>query len=142
MSHGIQRTLLFLKPDTFETRNVGRVIKQIEAHGFEILAMRMFKLDQDVASQFYAVHQGKPFFEDLIRYISRGPILALVLRGENAILKAREMMGATDPKEADSKSIRGQFGSSLDANVVHGSDAGETAEKEIAFFFSEKEILP
>ncbi len=141
MSHDMQRTLMFLKPDTFETRNVGRVIEQIEAHGFKVLAMRMFKLDQDIAGRFYAVHKGKPFFEDLVRYVSRGPVLALVLYGENAIFRVREMMGTTDPKKADSTSIRGRFGSSLDNNVVHGSDGVETAKEEIAFFFSEKEIL-
>ncbi|NGX53523.1 MAG: Nucleoside diphosphate kinase [Chlamydiae bacterium] len=132
-----QKTLVFLKPDTFENKIVGEVIAAFEKK-FNIVSMKMVKLTKEDAKQFYAVHKEKPFYEDLATYASRGPVVALLLEGENDLIpRVRKFMGATNPPEADKDTIRGKFGSSLDANVVHGSDSPESAETEIPFFFSE-----
>jgi nucleoside-diphosphate kinase len=137
-----QRTLIFLKPDVFENKVVGKVINEIENHkGFTIVAMRKFHLSKKQAEEFYKVHKGKKFFDDLVKYITRGPILAMIVEGDDVIVQMRSLMGKTDPKEADKNSLRGKFGSSLDANVIHGSDSEPSAKDEIPFFFSKREML-
>ncbi|NGX54761.1 MAG: Nucleoside diphosphate kinase [Chlamydiae bacterium] len=133
-----QKTLVFLKPDTFENKIVGEVIAEFEKK-FNIVSMKMVKLTKEDAKQFYAVHKEKPFYEDLATYASRGPVVALLLEGEKDFIpQVRKFMGATNPPEADKDTIRGKFGSSLDANVVHGSDSPESAAVEIPFFFPEE----
>lgn len=138
----LQRTLIFLKPDVFETKAIGKVINEIEQHkGFTIVAMRMFKLSKKKAEAFYAVHKGKKFFDDLTKYVTRGPIIAVVVEGNDVIVQMRTLMGKTNPQEADKNTIRGKFGSSLDSNVIHGSDSEASANDEIPFFFSKMELV-
>ncbi len=136
-----ERTLTFLKPDVFENNHCGDVLSLIEKAGFKILAAKMVKLTEAQAKKFYAVHSGKPFLEDLVKYVTRGPVMALVLEGQNAIARYRELMGATDPRKADSATLRGKFGKDMDSNVVHGSDSVENAAIEIPLFFSALEIV-
>lgn len=137
----LQRTLIFLKPDVFEKKIIGKVINEIEQHkGFHIVAMRMFCLSKKQAEAFYAVHKGKKFFDDLTKYVTRGPIVAIVVEGNDVIVQMRNLMGKTNPVEADKNTLRGKFGSSLDANVIHGSDSEASAEIEIPFFFSKREL--
>ena len=131
-----QKTVVFLKPDTFENKIVGEVVSEFEKK-FTIRSMKMMHLSQEQAAQFYSVHHGKPFFDDLTKYVTRGPIVALLLEGEDIITRVRTFMGQTNPQEADKDTIRGKYGSSLDANVVHGSDSPESAAVEIPFFFPE-----
>ncbi len=136
-----QRTLIFLKPDVFENKVMGKVISEIEQHkGFKIVAMRMFNLSKKQAEAFYAVHKEKKFFDDLTKYVTRGPILALVVEGVDVIAQMRTFMGKTNPAEADKNTLRGKFGSSLDSNVIHGSDSEDSALNEIPFFFSKREL--
>lgn len=131
----MERTLTFIKPDCFETNCVGKVIAKIEAAGFKIVEMKMMRLTDDQAGEFYAVHKERPFFGELKDYVTRGPILAMLLEKENAVVDYRELMGATDPTQAEKGTLRGDFGQSLEANVVHGSDSKENAVIETAFFF-------
>lgn len=138
----IERTLIFLKPDVYEKGIIGRVIAEIEKQkGFHIVAFKMMRLNRKQCEKFYEVHKGKPFYASLADYISRGPIVTMVVEGENVIERMRDFMGATDPKKAIKETLRGQFGESLDANVIHGSDSLESAKKEIPFFFTEYELL-
>ncbi|RME86884.1 MAG: nucleoside-diphosphate kinase, partial [Zetaproteobacteria bacterium] len=118
----------------------GDIIRRFEANGLEIIAAKMVRLSAEEAGRFYEVHRGKPFFNDLCRYMSSGPILVMVLEGKNAIQLNRQLMGATDPKKAEPGTIRADFAESIEANAVHGSDSPESAAREIAFFFSELEI--
>jgi nucleoside-diphosphate kinase len=134
-------TLTFLKPDVFEKNLYGKVIAEIESHGIKIIAAKMLRLTKKQAGHFYKVHEGKKFYEDLVSYVTRGPIMVLVLAGENVISKYRHLMGATDPAKATHETIRGKYGSSLENNVVHGSDSPEAAKEEISFFFNALEIL-
>lgn len=131
----IQRTLSIIKPDAVAKNVVGRILQRFEDAGLKIVAARMVHLSAREAAQFYAVHEGKPFFQGLVDFMSSGPVMVQVLEGENAIAKNRELMGATDPKKAVSGTIRADFADSIDANAVHGSDAPETAAVEVAFFF-------
>lgn len=138
----MQRTLIFLKPDVYENKIIGKVIDEIEQQkGFSIVNMKMFRLNEKEAKDFYSVHKDKPFYSDLSDYICRGPIIAMVIEGEGVISMMRELMGNTDPTKAEKNTIRGKYGSSLDSNVLHGSDSKESAEKEIPFFFSKRELL-
>jgi len=133
-----EQTLLFLKPDMYETQNIGNVIQHIEANKeLSIRAMKMVQLNKAQAETFYAIHKERPFFDSLTAYVSRGPIVALLLEGENAVQKARAMMGATNPENADEGTIRKKYGQSLETNAVHGSDSTENAEIEKKFFFPE-----
>jgi nucleoside-diphosphate kinase len=137
----MERTLSIIKPDAVAKNVIGKIIDRFESNGLRIAAMKKIKLTKDDAAKFYEVHKERPFFNDLCEYMSSGPVVVMVLEGENAVAKNRELMGATDPKEAKPGTIRADFAESIEANAVHGSDSLENAKKEIAFFFSEREIL-
>jgi len=131
----IERTLSIIKPDAVAKNVVGQIYARFEAAGLKIVAARMAQLSRSEAEAFYAVHKSRPFFNDLVSFMVSGPVMIQVLEGENAVLKNRDLMGATDPKKAAAGTIRADFADSIDANAVHGSDAAETAAAEIAFFF-------
>ncbi len=136
----LQRTLSIIKPDAVGKNVIGQIIGRFEAAGLNVIAARMKQLSLAEAEGFYAVHRERPFFADLCRYMSSGPVLVQVLEGEDAIAKNRELMGATDPAKAAAGTIRADFASSIEANAVHGSDAPETAAAEIAYFFAGSEL--
>ena len=136
----VERTLSIIKPDAVAKNVIGQIIARFEAAGLKIIAGRMMQLSRTDAERFDAVHAARPFFKDLVDFMISGPVFVQALEGEGAILKNRELMGATDPKKAEKGTIRGDFADSIDANAVHGSDAPETAAVEIAFFFPEKNI--
>lgn len=138
----IERTLSIVKPDGVGRNLIGDVYRRFEAAGLAIVAARMLHLSQAEAEAFYGVHRERPFFKDLVRFMTSGPVLVQVLEGEDAVAKNREVMGATDPKKAAPGTIRADLANSIDENVVHGSDAAETAAREIAFFFRATEICP
>jgi len=130
-----ERTLSIIKPDAVAKNVVGQILARFEGAGLKIVAARMMQLSQADAEAFYAVHKARPFFGDLVKFMISGPVMVQVLEGEGAILKNRDLMGATDPKKAEKGTIRADFADSIDANAVHGSDAAETAAVEISFFF-------
>jgi nucleoside-diphosphate kinase len=138
----VERTLSIIKPDGVAGNHIGDIYRRFESQGLRIVAARMLQLSQAQAEAFYGVHSARPFFKDLVKFMISGPVIAQVLEGEGAILKNRDIMGATDPKKADKGTIRADLAKSIDANVVHGSDAAETAAVEIAFFFSGTDICP
>ena len=131
----IERTLSIIKPDAVAKNVIGQIISRFEAAGLKVVAGRLVQLSRAEAEQFYAVHKARPFFKDLVDFMVSGPVFVQALEGENAVLKNRDLMGATDPKKADAGTIRADFADSIDANAVHGSDAVETAAVEVAFFF-------
>jgi nucleoside-diphosphate kinase len=131
----IERTLSIIKPDAVAKNVIGQIYSRFETAGLKIVAARMVHLSRAEAEGFYAVHRERPFFKDLVDFMISGPVMVQALEGENAIAKNRELMGATDPKKADKGTIRADFADSIDANAVHGSDAAETANVEIAYFF-------
>lgn len=131
----IERTLSIIKPDAVAKNVIGKIYSRFETNGLKIAAAQMRQLSQAEAEGFYAVHKERPFFKDLVSFMTSGPVMIQVLEGEGAILKNRELMGATDPKKAAAGTIRADFAESIDANAVHGSDAPETAAIEIAYFF-------
>ena len=131
----IERTLSIIKPDAVAKNVIGKILTRFEDAGLKVIAARMMHLSKAEAEAFYAVHKARPFFNDLVSFMISGPVMVQVLEGEGAILKNRDLMGATDPKKADKGTIRADFADSIDANAVHGSDAAETAAVEIAFFF-------
>jgi len=131
----VERTLSIIKPDAVAKNVIGQILSRFEAAGLKIVAIRMALLSEAEAAGFYAVHKDRPFFKDLIAFMTSGPVSIQVLEGKNAIQKNRELMGATDPRKADKGSIRADFAESIDANAVHGSDSPETAAVEIAYFF-------
>jgi nucleoside-diphosphate kinase len=137
----IENTLGLIKPDGVRKNVIGQVIARYEAAGLKVVAMRMLVLSRKEAEGFYAVHRERPFFNALTEFMSSGPIVAVVLRGENAIAKNREVMGATNPKDAAVGTIRKDFATSIDENTVHGSDAPETAKEEIKYFFSNLDFV-
>ena len=132
----IERTLSIIKPDAVAKNVIGQIYARFEAAGLKVVAARMIHLSQGEAQAFYAVHQARPFFKDLVSFMTSGPVMVQALEGENAVLKNRDLMGATDPKKAAPGTIRADFADSIDANAVHGSDAPETAAVEISFFFA------
>lgn len=136
----IERTLSIIKPDAVAANHVGEIVRLLEAAGLRIAAARMIRLSKADAERFYAVHRERPFFGSLTTFMSEGPILVMALEGEGAIARNREVMGATDPAKAGDGTIRKGFGTNVERNAVHGSDAPETARQEIAFFFSDLEI--
>jgi nucleoside-diphosphate kinase len=138
----VERTLSIIKPDAVAKNAIGQIYARFEAAGLKIIAARMMWLSQHDAEGFYAVHRERPFFRDLVKFMTSGPVIAQVLEGENAIAKNRELMGATDPKKAAQGTIRADFAASIDANAVHGSDGPDTARTEIAFFFPACELFP
>tara|TARA_S200000501_G_scaffold373621_1_gene421158 strand:- start:11 stop:487 length:477 start_codon:yes stop_codon:yes gene_type:complete len=135
-----EQTLSIIKPDAVKKNVLGKIIARFEDAGLRVIAVKMMHLSSQQAGRFYAVHRERPFFNDLVKFMSSGPVLIQVLEGENAIIKNRELMGATNPKEAESGSIRADFAESIDANAVHGSDSKENAVLEINYFFSEMDI--
>jgi nucleoside-diphosphate kinase len=138
----LERTLSIVKPDGVSRNLIGEVYRRFEKAGLRIVAARMLHLSQAQAEGFYEVHRERPFYIDLVRYMTSGPVIAQVLEGEGAVLKHRDIMGATDPKKAAPGTIRADLAESIEANTVHGSDATDTAAREIAFFFSGMEICP
>jgi nucleoside-diphosphate kinase len=138
----IERTLSIVKPDGVGRNLIGEVYRRFESVGLRVVAARMMHLSLAEAEGFYAVHRERPFFKDLVKFMISGPVMVQVLEGDGAIAKNREVMGATDPKKADKGSIRADLATSIDENIVHGSDAPETAAREIAYFFREIELCP
>ena len=131
----IERTLSIIKPDAVAKNVIGQIYARFEAAGLKVVAAKLAHLSRGEAEAFYGVHKERPFFKDLVSFMISGPVMIQALEGENAILKNRDLMGATDPKKAAAGTIRADFAESIDANAVHGSDGGETAQAEIAFFF-------
>jgi len=131
----VERTLSIIKPDAVAKNVIGKIYSRFETNGLRIIAAKMRQLSRADAEGFYAVHRGRPFFDDLVQFMTSGPVMIQVLEGENAIAKNRDLMGATDPKKAAAGTIRADFATSIDANAVHGSDAVDTAQVEIAYFF-------
>jgi nucleoside-diphosphate kinase len=137
----IERTLSIIKPDAVGKNIIGKIISRFEDNGLNLVAGKLIHLSDNMASGFYAEHDGKPFFDDLKRFMTSGPVFVQVLEGENAVQKNRDLMGSTNPQEAKSGSIRADFAKSIDANAVHGSDSIESAKREIEYFFDPEEIL-
>ena len=137
----VERTFSIIKPDAVAKNAIGRILSRFESAGLKIIAARMMHLSRAQAEGFYAVHRERPFFKDLVDFMISGPVLVQVLQGENAIVKNRDLMGATDPKKAAKGTIRADFADSIDANAVHGSDSPENARIEIEFFFKQGEIF-
>ena len=138
----MERTLSIIKPDAVAKNVIGEIYSRFESAGFKIVAVKMIHLDEITAGGFYAVHQERPFFNDLISFMTSGPVMVQVLEGENAVARHRKIMGATNPQEAASGTIRADFAESLDENAVHGSDSIENAAIEIAYFFGEDGVYP
>ena len=136
----MERTLSIIKPDAVKKNAIGKIIDRFESNGLRIAAARKLQLSTQNAQDFYAIHKERPFFKDLVDFMTSGPVVVLVLEGENAVKKNRELMGDTDPKKAQKGTIRADFAESIDANAVHGSDSLENAKNEIAFFFSQTQI--
>ena len=136
-----EKTLSIIKPDAVGKNVIGKIISRFEENGLFLIAGKLIKLSDEMASGFYAEHKGKPFFNDLKKFMTSGPVFIQVLEGENAVQKNRELMGSTNPQEALPGTIRADFANSIDANAVHGSDSFDSAKREIDYFFSEKEIL-
>ncbi len=142
MAQVMERTLLLLKPDAVQRGLVGDILARLERRGLRIVAIKMLQMDEALAHQHYAEHRGKPFFHQLVRFITSAPLIACVLEGPHAVEVVRQTMGATDPKKAAPGTIRGDLGLDITYNLVHGSDSLETARREIAIFFREEEIIP
>jgi nucleoside-diphosphate kinase len=138
----IERTFSIIKPDAVAKNAIGEIVSRFEKNGLRIIAMRMMHLTREQAEGFYAVHKERPFFNDLVAFMTSGPVVVQVLEGENAISKNRELMGATNPQDAAPGTIRADFAKTVDENAVHGSDAPETAAQEIEFFFGEGGLCP
>jgi len=137
----MEQTLSIIKPDAVKKGVIGKIIDRFESNGLRIAAIKKAQLTEEKAGGFYAVHKERPFFKDLVEFMTSGPVVIMVLEGENAVLKNRDLMGATNPKEAAPGTIRADFAESIDANAVHGSDSLENAKIEIDFFFEKSEIL-
>jgi nucleoside-diphosphate kinase len=137
----MERTLSIVKPDGVQKHRIGEVIKRFEDHGLKVVGLKMISMNKKEAEGFYAVHRGKPFYESLTTFMSSGSAVVMVLEGEGAISKTRELMGATDPKQAKEGTLRYQFATNIEKNVVHGSDAPETAAFEIKYFFNSMEMF-
>ncbi|HBG45763.1 MAG TPA: nucleoside-diphosphate kinase [Deltaproteobacteria bacterium] len=137
----VEKTLSIVKPDGVRKNIIGEVVRRFEAAGLKVAAMKMYHLSRKEAEGFYAVHRERPFFGSLTEFMSSGPVVLMVLKGEGAILKNRELMGATDPAKAAAGTIRKDFADSIESNIVHGSDAADTAAFEISYFFSSMEIF-
>ncbi|WP_314252088.1 nucleoside-diphosphate kinase [Eikenella halliae] len=138
----VERTLSIIKPDAVAKNIIGKIYSRFEGNGLKIVAAKMKHLTREEAEGFYAVHKERPFFADLVKFMTSGPVMIQVLEGEDAVAKNRELMGATNPKEAAPGTIRADFASSIDANAVHGSDSLANAAIEVAYFFGEQEICP
>ena len=137
----IQRTLSIIKPDATSKNIIGKIIDRFEENGLKVVAGKLIHMDQTKAAGFYAEHEGRPFFPNLVEYMTSAPVFVQVLEGDNAVLKNRELMGATNPSEADPGTIRADFAETIDANAVHGSDSADSAAREISYFFDDNEIF-
>ena len=138
----VEQTLSIIKPDGIQKNLIGEIVSRFENAGLEVVAARMMHLSKEQAQEFYAVHKERPFFDDLIKYMTSGPVFVQALQGDDAVARNREIMGATDPSDADPGTIRADHAASIEENVVHGSDAAETAVVEIAFFFADDGVCP
>ena len=138
----VERTLSIIKPDAVAKNVIGQIISRFEQAGLRVVAAKMVQLSQSDAEGFYAEHKERPFFKDLVAFMTSGPVVVQVLEGEGAVLKNRDLMGATNPKEAATGTIRADFAESIDANAVHGSDSTTSAAREVAYFFAETELCP
>jgi len=138
----IERTFSIVKPDAVAKNVIGEIYSRFEKAGLQVIASKMIHLDDEKAGGFYAEHAERPFFKDLVGFMTSGPVMVQVLEGEGAVLKNRDLMGATNPKEAEAGTIRADFAESIDANAAHGSDSLESAAREIAYFFSDAELCP
>ncbi len=136
----VERTFSIVKPDAVAKNHIGEIYGRFESNGLRIVAAKMMQLSKEKAEGFYAEHSERPFFNDLVAFMTSGPVIVQVLEGEGAVLKNRDLMGATNPAEADAGTIRADFATSIDENAVHGSDAVESAAREIAYFFSDAEL--
>ena len=137
----IERTLSIIKPDATSRNIIGKIIDRFEENGLKVVAGKLIHMDQAQAAGFYAEHEGRPFFPNLVKYMTSAPVFVQVLEGDNAVLKNRELMGATNPSEADPGTIRADFAETIDANAVHGSDSTDSAGREISYFFNDSEIF-
>lgn len=137
----MQKTLSIIKPDAVAKNVIGKIVDRFESNGLRIAAMKKLQLSRQDAETFYAVHKERPFFGELVDFMISGPVVVMVLEGDDAVMKNRNLMGATNPKEAEAGTIRADFADSIDANAVHGSDSLENAEIEVAFFFGQREIV-
>ncbi|MDC0901942.1 nucleoside-diphosphate kinase [Gammaproteobacteria bacterium] len=137
----IQRTLSIIKPDATSKNIIGKIIDRFEENGLKVIAGKLIHMDQAKAAGFYAEHEGRPFFSNLVEYMTSAPVFVQVLEGDNAVLKNRELMGATNPSEAEPGTIRADFAETIDANAVHGSDSTDSAAREISYFFDDNEIF-
>lgn len=142
ISMSVEQTLSIIKPDGVQKNLIGEIYGRFEKAGLEIVASKMTHLSKDQAEEFYGVHRERPFFNDLVAYMTSGPVMVQAMQGEDAVAKNRDIMGATNPAEADKGSIRADFADSIEENIVHGSDAAETAAQEIAFFFGTEGVCP
>ncbi|MCK4864582.1 MAG: nucleoside-diphosphate kinase [Gammaproteobacteria bacterium] len=138
----LERTISIIKPDAVARNVIGEIYSRFEKAGLKIIASKMMQLSEEKAGEFYAVHKERPFYGELVAFMTSGPVMVQILEGEDAIAKNREVMGATNPKEAAAGTIRADFAESIDENAVHGSDGSDTAKAEMAFFFSDDEICP
>ena len=136
-----QRTLSIIKPDATSKNIIGKIIDRFEENGLKVIAGKLIHMDQAKAAGFYAEHEGRPFFPNLVEYMTSAPVFVQVLEGDNAVLKNRELMGATNPSEAEPGTIRADFAETIDANAVHGSDSTDSAAREISYFFDDNEIF-
>lgn len=136
-----EQTLSIIKPDGVANKHIGEIIARFESNGLHVAGMKMLKLNEQKAGDFYAVHKGRPFYADLVKFMSSGPVVVMVLEGDNAVARNRELMGATDPNKANAGTIRKDFSKSMSENTVHGSDSLENAKTEIEFFFTPEEIV-
>lgn len=141
MTQTKEQTLSIIKPDAVEQNQIGNIIEYFEREGLSIVAAKMMHLSAEQAGEFYAVHKARPFFQELVDFMISGPILVMVLEGENAIARNRQIMGPTDPSKAPAGTIRADFATSIDRNAIHGSDSPQTAKDEISFFFKQNEIF-
>ena len=137
-----ERTLSIIKPDAVAKNVIGEIISRFEKDGLQVIAAKMVHLSREQAEGFYAEHKERPFFKDLVGFMTSGPVVVQVLEGENAIARNRELMGATNPQEAEAGTIRADFAETIDANAVHGSDSAASAEREVAYFFDDAELCP
>ncbi|MCB1138106.1 MAG: nucleoside-diphosphate kinase [Leptospiraceae bacterium] len=137
----MEKTLIILKPDAVKNKHIGHIVSRIEEEGFKILGMKLLQLSKSDAQKFYEVHKERPFYEDLCNYMISGPVVVAALQADGAVKKWRDLIGATDPKEAAPNTIRALYAESKEANAVHGSDSAENAENEVAFFFKKEELL-
>ena len=138
----VERTLSIVKPDAVAKNLIGKIYSRFEENGLKVIAAKMLHLSEQQAQGFYAVHRERPFYNDLVTFMTSGPVMVQVLEGDNAVAKNREIMGATDPKKADAGTIRADFADNVEENAVHGSDSAENAATEISFFFGDSEICP